>query len=112
RRVERLRVRRRRSRRNVALGLVILVLAAGAAAVATLGRHHHHRPFVLRPAPSSLAWGFQEGPQTFAAIIAVPSGRPPVAVVIPPATVIDVPGAPPTIGAASANGGLLVASMQ
>jgi hypothetical protein len=110
--MERLRVRRRRSRRNVALGLVILVLAAGAAAMVALGRHHHPRPFILRPAPSSLAWGFQEGSQTFTAIIAVPRGRPPVAVAVPPATLIDVPGAPPTMGAASTSGGLLIASMQ
>jgi hypothetical protein len=105
--------RNREIRRRVLVGFVaIALLATGVVALGKLrGRGHAPTPAAL-PKPQLLAWSVDLGVERLIAVVAVPGDRPPVAVAIPNATQIDIPGAPDTVGAASTSAGLTVAAVQ
>lgn len=68
----------------------------------------------------ALAWtvehqspAFSRGSQTYLMVLAVSPTRPPFAVVVPPNTVVDLPGGgPATVGEATGSSDLLIAAMQ
>jgi hypothetical protein len=113
-RVIRHRSRRRRARVRAVL---LFTLAFTAAAALVLVRSRPDAPRAVPPGPprvsSLIAWSVTLADQTFVAVIAIPPGRPAVALAVPGDTLIDLPGGSPmTVGTATRSPGELVASMQ
>jgi hypothetical protein len=98
--------RRRRRARFVRLGVLILVVTAIASALALTLREPGGRGVKSPVAPPTgtpaLAWSVYVERQAFVAAIAVPLGKPPIVIVIPASTSVDIPGGgPATVGAAA-----------
>ncbi|TML02084.1 MAG: hypothetical protein E6G40_01450, partial [Actinobacteria bacterium] len=105
--------RNRELRRKSLLGLVVIAaLVAGIVALTKIGGKGHSPPAASPPRSELLAWSVNLGLQRLVTVVAVPGDRPPVAVAIPNATQVDIPGGPTTIGAASSTTGLTVAAVQ
>ena len=64
------------------------------------------------PPPTTVVWGVRLSDQTLVTIISTPAGRPPMVVAVPVQTLVDIPGAAPTVGEAATTPGLLVAAAQ
>ena len=93
------------------------MLAFAAAAALVVVRIRQDVPQAVPPGPppvsSLIAWSVTLGDRAFVAVIAIPPGRPAVALAVPGDTLIDLPGgSPTTVGAATATPGVLLASMQ
>jgi hypothetical protein len=107
--------KRRVARRKVIVWMMIaVVLAAGTiAAVRLTSRENPPRKASVRAAPPSLVvWGVNVQTASFVAVISNPGDLGPVAVVIPDQTLVDIPGGPATVGAATGEPGMLVAAAQ
>ncbi len=90
------------------LAILLFVLLAGPIA------HLRRRPAeaVAPPPPTTVVWGVRLSDQTLVTLISTPAGKPPMVVAVPTETLVDIPGAAPTIGEAAATPGLLVAAAQ
>jgi len=65
------------------------------------------------PVSSLIAWSLRTADRSYGAVIAIPPGRPAVAVAVPADTLVDLPGgSPTTVGAAGDSPGSLVAALQ
>lgn len=106
--------RNRDLRRKATVGLVVIsVFVVGVVALNRfLGGGGRSRAAGPPPQSELLAWSVNLGPERLVTVVAVPGDRPPVAVAIPNATQVDVPGGPSTVGAASSSTGLTVAAVQ
>jgi len=66
-----------------------------------------------RPAPTTLAWAIQTQSGSLMVIVSEPAGRPPILVVVPSDTIVDLPGGGAgTIGEAATSPGMTVAAAQ
>jgi len=105
--------RNRELRRKSLLGLVVIAaLVAGIVALTKIGGKGHAHPAATPPRSELLAWSVNLGAERLVTVVAVPGDRPPVAVAIPNATQVDIPGGPATVGAASSTTGLTIAAVQ
>ena len=105
--------RNRELRRKSLLGLVVIaVLVAGIVALTKIGGKGPSHLAASPPRSELLAWSVNLGVERLVTVVAVPGDRPPVAVAIPNATQVDIPGGPATVGAASSTTGLTVAAVQ
>jgi len=122
RRMQRLKERRRRQRLWIGLIVVLALLTVVVVVLLKVGpakRATVPGPVGGGPPPSSLVWAVTTtdpvtGQQVAAvALIAVPAGRPPVAVAIPDAMLVDLPGgAGPQIGSAGTTGATAMEAVQ
>ena len=115
-RVERRRSRRRRARFGAVVSYVLGFAMVGSALWYAHSRLQVHEASVQPgppPVSSLIAWSLRTADRSYGAVIAIPPGRPAVAVAVPADTLVDLPGgSPTTVGAAGDSPGSLVAALQ
>jgi hypothetical protein len=106
-----------RRRRFVLRAVLAYLIVFGTAATGlwVLRPRDVARPVRPGPAPVSslVAWSVHVDERNFTAVIALPPGRPAIAIAVPGETEVDLPsGGPATVGAATDPPGSLVAALQ
>jgi hypothetical protein len=96
------------------LALAVMLIAAAALVVRAVGRHGVQAGVPPAPGVQALAWSVDAGRQAFVAVIAVPAGKPPVVLVVPSPTPVDIPGGGPATVASAVRAGpkLMLAAVQ
>jgi hypothetical protein len=108
------RKRRAFRRRVLALILAAIVVAAGAVYFVqrSSGPGPAARPAGPAPQPAMVVWAVNVATGSFVSVVSNPGNLGAVAVVIPDQTLVDIPGGPSTVGAATGDPGLLLAAVQ